>query len=232
MSKTHLSILLCMCIAYAVNGQISTYNPFFFSNDSNVTKTTPYELLALGKMHYDPTWNAGNIYLTNGDSLIAYYLRYDIIKNSLEVIINRKFYTIHNSQISSFEWFSGNRLSIEKFIRRDVFEFENAENYIGFAEVLEDGEVRLLKIKEIIYREHASSTLVPENAEGSDILILEKYFLVKDNHIHELATGKKRNLEFLNSEELETHVKEARLSFSVEGDLKSIVRYYNSHCID
>ncbi len=183
-------------------------------------------------MHYDPTWNAGNIYLTNGDSLIAYYLRYDIVKNSLEVIINRKFHTIHNSQIQSFEWFSGNRLSRERFFRRDAFEFKSPENYIDFVEILEDGSVRLLKIKEIIYREHASSTLVPENAEGSDILILEKYFLVKDDQIHELATGKKRNLDFLDSEQLEAYVKDARLNFSVEGDLKSIVRYYNANCVN
>ncbi len=192
----------------------------------------PYQLQTLGKMHYDKTWNAGNIYLKNGDSLLAYYIRYDIIKNSLEVIINRGFYTIPKAQIKSFEWFSGSRLSTERFISTDEFDFENQENFIAFAEVLENGPVKLLKIKEIIYREQATSTLVPENAEGSDILILEKYFLIKDDLIHEIASGKKRNLDFLDSNALASHVKDAHLNFSVEGDLKSIVRYYNNNCVD
>lgn len=205
--------------------QIPKFNPFFFQDSLSQSNVSTLQITAIGQYHYDKKWNAGNIYLESGDSLIAYYMRYDIMRNHLEVILDTKIMAINGSLIEAFEWFSAERLKQEKFVTCNSYDKNNGVN--GFFEVLVKGEIQLLKHKRIIeLREGTSPTLV--NNTDSDVQAYETYFFTKGKKTYQIEGGKRRNLVFFNSDLLADYVADNRLRFSNENDLKKIVGYYNS----
>ncbi|MEP0984103.1 hypothetical protein [Ekhidna sp.] len=225
-------LLVFLFLGYnTCQSQIPTYNPFFFGDKHVETKVPTVDLTAIGRYHFDQSWNAGNIHLKNGDSLIAYYMRYDLIRNQLEVILGNNIKAINGSFIESFEWFSVDRLRPEVFISKQSIQFENSGDVTGFLQLLEEGVVRLLKCKRMIAPKAATSpTLV--NDTDSDIQAIEEFFLVLDGKAIEISGGKKKNLEIFNSKPLTKFVKQSNLRFNNESDLKKIVEYYNSGQMD
>ena len=190
---------------------------------------SPFPLQKLGTMYYDDTWNAGNVILENGDSLIGYFIRFDIISNSLEIIIKRRFHTITKNQIRAFDWFSGERLDSEKYVRRDQFNLPKDEYAVDFVEMLVDGELSLIKTTAVVPRQASTSpSVVPDNAQGSDMLIIEKYFFVKNDELFEVSMRKNQNLDFIDNAEVAKYVRDKHVSFSTEGGLKIVANYYNS----
>lgn len=230
MNVSALRILLLipfLTICHISQSQIPTYNPFFFGDKQVEANVPTVDLTAIGRYHFDQNWNAGNIHLNNGDSLIAYYMRYDLVKNQLEVILGNSIKAINGSFIKSFEWFSVDRLRPEKFISKHNIQFERSSDVTGFLQLLEDGVVRLLKCKRMIAPKAATSPTLVNNTD-SDIQAIEEFFLVKDGKAFEVSGGKKRNLEMFNSKTLAKFVKQSNLRFNNESDLRKIVEYYNS----
>ncbi|MEJ2005317.1 MAG: hypothetical protein P8X57_10215 [Cyclobacteriaceae bacterium] len=229
MSKTRLVLVLPMLIGYyAVAAQTAAYNPYFFDQSDEKAVVSPFLIQKLGTMHVDDTWNAGKIRLQNGDSLIGYYIRYDMISNGLEIIIDRKFHSIGNAQLDAFEWFSGESLSIRTFVRRDKYNLPADEYAVGFVELLVDGKLSLIKTTAIVPRLASTSpSLIPENAKGSDMLIIEKYFYVKDGVPFEVSSRRNPNLEFINHKEVDKYVRKNRNNFNTEEDMESVARHYN-----
>lgn len=209
------------------HAQIPTFNPFFFADNSAKSTVTPVDLIAIGKYHLDTKWNAGTIHLKNGDSLVAYYMRYDLVKNQLEIILNNKIKAINGGFIDRFEWFSVDRLRPEQFVSKQHFQFENQSEVTGFIELIQDGTSKLLKSTRVFAPIEATSpTLV--NDTDQDIQILEEYFIVLGNEANEISGGKRKNLELFNSAVMDKYVKQNNLKFNNPGDLKEIVEYYNS----
>ncbi|MEO9871624.1 hypothetical protein [Ekhidna sp.] len=207
-------------------GQIPTLNPFFFGKNSLVTNVVPSHLTSIGQFYADEEWNAGNIFLKNGDSLVAYYMRYDLVRNHLEVIIDTKIVALNGSFIDQFEWFSVQRLKPERFINKDHFHFTESEEIYGFSELLEDGEIKLLKSKVVFAPQRATSpTLV--NSTDEKIQVIEKFFIEKEDVIYEVSGSKKKNLEILNSKELKEYIKGSNLHFTNENDLRRIIKFVN-----
>jgi len=230
MSKTQLwSFILFLVLPISLEGQIPKYNPYFFRDSDERAEVAPYRLQQLGTMYFDDTWNAGSIVLQNGDSLIGYFIRFDIIRNSLEIIINRQFHTINKSQIEEFDWFSGERLDAERYVRRDKYNLPPDNYAVDFVELLVEGPLSLIKTTAVVPRQESTSpSLVPDNAKGSDMLIIEKIFFVRGDELFEVTDRKNPNLDFIDHKEVNKYVRDNRMNFSIEGDVKSVVRYFNS----
>ena len=208
--------------------QVPTFNPFFFGNKTQKTNVTPVNLTSIGQYYADAQWNAGNIHLKNGDSLIAYYMRYDLIRNHLEVIIDTKILAINGSFIDHFEWFSIERLRPEKFVDKNQYGLEELTEISGFPELLVDGDVKLFKCKIVFApRQATSPTLV--NDTGKKVQILEKYYYEKDGELFEVTGSKRKNYDFLDHHLVRSHVKEQDLRFNNESDLISIIEYVNEN---
>lgn len=210
-----------------LNAQVATFNSFFFGTNEATSKVSPINLISIGQYHLDDKWNAGNIYLKNGDSLIAYYMRYDLIKNHIELIIDTKIKAINGSFIKSFEWFSVDRLRPEFYLNKDSFRFEDSSEITGFIQVLEQGYCKLLKVTRVFTPiESASPTLV--NNTDESIQMLSEFFIVISDHAHKVYGNKKKNLALLDSDKLSAYVSQSNLKFNNEKDLIKIVRHYNS----
>ncbi len=211
--------------------QILKYNPYFVRDGSDTIDVAITRLNQLGEYYYDESWNAGNIYLVNGDSLMGYYIRYNIVNNSLELIVDNAFQSINKSNIAGFDWFSANRLNVERFINRNELDFGTDKMLTYFPELLIDGEVTLLKVKELISHQSADSPLLVNN-EMDRIVVMDKLFYFRNGELTEVSGGKNRNLRFFNSEELEDYVRENNFNFSNEGDVKRTVDFYNKTVAD
>ncbi|MEQ6167372.1 hypothetical protein AAOE16_09265 [Ekhidna sp. MALMAid0563] len=226
-NKNQLLAAICIVIG-VIKGysQIPTLNPFFFGQKPQKTNVTLTNLTSIGQYYADLQWNAGNIHLKNGDSLIAYYMRYDLVRNHLEVIIDTKIMAINGSFIDRFEWFSIERLRPEKFMNKNQYSLESLTDIAGFPELLVDGDVKLFKCKIVFApRQATSPTLV--NDTDSEIQVLEEYYYEKEGEIFEVTGNKRKNLDFLERSSLNKHLKENDLRFNAENDLIKIIQYVN-----
>ncbi|WP_089356913.1 hypothetical protein [Ekhidna lutea] len=227
MSKSLGLFILLISLSGSLKAQVPTYNSFFFNEEAVESKVYVINLTSIGRYHFDDTWNAGNIFLKNGDSLIAYYMRYDLVRNQLEVIIGNDIKALNGGFIDWFEWFSVERLRPEKFVSAQLFQFDEQSEIRGFIQLLEDGDAKLLKCKRMYApREATSPTIINDTDE--DIQALEEYYLVVNNVAVEVTRGKRKNLDVFKSRELNRYVNQSNLKFNNERDLKEIVEYYNS----
>lgn len=223
-------ILGLTLLGSAAQAQLPTINPFVLSTDAR-TPVALFDIKTPGTFYYDGAWNAGHIYLSSGDSLAGYYIRYDLIKNHLEVLWGSRKVGIYGTNIASFYWFSPARQQLQKFISKREFTFQNPENVAGFLEILADGEVRLLKSKTIIPRYQGTSpSLVPDDG-SSDLNSIKDYFLVRGDDVFKVS-GRKKLMEFLSSEKAETFMKTQKLNLNSEEDLIKVIEYYNDNCAD
>ncbi len=217
-------ILISLLLQSSLYSQVPTLNPFFFGESALKTNVTPMNLTSIGKYYADPNWNAGNLFLKNGDSLVAYYMRYDLVRNHVEIILDTKIKAIHGSFIDSLEWFSIERLRPEKYVNKELTGLLNAEDVSGFAEVLSNGKIKLYKCKHVFAPRQATSPSLVNETEDK-VQVLEKYYYEKDERTFEIVNSRKRNLDFLSVKGLERFIKKGNLKFSNERDLIQIVEY-------
>ena len=222
----HFCLILFIIFTIPSAAQVHKYNPYFVKDSSEIVNVQVFRLTELGQHYYDKTWNAGNIYLQNGDSLFGYYIRYDIVRNSMEIIQDNAFKSINNDQIRAFDWFSVDRLKVEKFVNRKDYGFPDTGFSTFFPEVLEEGEVTLLKVKEIIARQHTASPSLINN-EATGVVILDRLFYYRDGRLEEVPGNKKKNLDYFDSEGTETFVRENNFNFNEEADIRRVVRFFN-----
>jgi hypothetical protein len=173
----------------------------------------------------------GHIQLKSGDSLVGYYIRYDLIRNHLELLWDERKVGIYGTNIAGFSWFEPGSRQVKTFVSRSEFELPEKSETASFLEILEDGSVKLMKSKTVISRYQATSPSLVQDAYSSDVNTLSNYFLAKGDAVFEVS-GRKKTLSFLASEKLEGYIKENNLSFRTEEDLERIIKFYNSDCIN
>lgn len=172
-------LMFCLLAQLDIKAQVPSVNPLFVPDSlSPSTHIILLRLQGFSKYYWSNSWMMGNIYLTNGEYLKGYYIRYDMLKNQIEVIIDNRYHYITHHQVEKFEWYNADRLKASEFINGSAFSLESDEKINGFLEVLTTGELTLLKRK-FVYalRESTSPTLV--NDTDSEIRVFETYFLTK-----------------------------------------------------
>ena len=219
------TLFIGIFLVLEASGQTAKFNPFFYGNINEEAKVYTLNITDLGDYHYDIQWNAGNIHLKNGDTLVAYYMRYDIVGNHLEVIVNKKIRGIHERLINSFVWFDAANLREVFFVNSSTLNFDD-KGVAGFLEILANGKVKLLRHRKVVaLADDTAPSLV--NDTNSKIQTVENYYFARPKSTHKIGNSKKKNLDYFNSERLEQYINMSKLRFKSESDLKAIVRYYN-----
>jgi len=222
-------LLLCIFLSSFISlyAQTPSINPVFIES-SKKANFNANDLQALGRVFYDKSWNAGNLHLKNGDTLYAYYIRYDLIKNQLEIIINQKLKAVREFQLNGFEWFSPERLKHEIFIDCSVYEEKTKNPY--FVQLLVDGDYQLIKAKEILAKHKSSApSLIADYSSPNEpkVEILEKYYYIYNNKLTELKRSDRKNEKMIDSDELTAFIDNNKLSFDKEAELIKIFTYLN-----
>lgn len=220
-----LFALIVVLTSKVAISQTPTFNPFFYTEDLK-TEVTPVQILELGKFLYDEEWKASKIYFNNGDSLIGYYVRYDLIKNHLEIIIDDQLKAINGGYIDRFEWFNVSRLKSELFANKKHFQFQDEKDIMDFVHILNNGESKLLKNIQLIANSTSTSPTLVQESEQS-IRMLQNFYIVKEGKAFKITSRKKKNLEIINNQDVQEMIDDKHLNFTTESDLLKIIKHLN-----
>jgi len=205
-------------------------NPLFDSSadpESVETVLLP-TATSLGSYYLSKDWYIGRVLAKNGTRYENFYLRYDILRNQIEMIVGRKIKILKGDRVQSFEWFNTDRLAIHTFINAKIYHHEG-NLFNGFLQIIEDGEIQILLLSHISF---FNAQATPSVAQlSNEVLVLEELYLAKD---YELFKVKKKNQAIFEPHlrEIQVYMKENNLKIRENGDLKQIIRYYNQLNLD
>jgi hypothetical protein len=173
-------------------------------------------------------WHEGKIVLETGDTVrgdIKYNLQTDLLQVKNQSTIDT--YTARNTLF--FEIFD---LTVKRYRQFYSLPFATSGVYRApvFFELLEEGKITLLCREAVEYRTYSSSFYY--YGSYSRLVLVNKYFLLKENGDIEAFVGTKRNdwLAIMDKydEEVQKYVRTNRLDFDEKYDLAKIIAYYNS----
>jgi len=178
---------------------------------------------SMGTFYLSRDWYIGAVLAKNGTRYENFYLRYDILRNQIEMIVGKKIKILKGDRVKSFEWFNSSRLTRDTFINSEIYHHQG--NLIsGFLHIIEDGEIQILLLSQITF---FNGNLAPSVAKlRNEIMVLEDLFLSKDLELFKI---RKKNQGIFEPHlgEVRTYMKENKLKMRERGDLKQIIRYYN-----
>jgi hypothetical protein len=171
-------------------------------------------------------WHEGKIILESGDTLkgmVKYSMQEDLVQlqtdRTLETYTSRKvlFFEIFDVTIKRYRQFYSLPYAVTGHYRAPVF-----------FELLEEGKMTLLSREAM---ENRTYSYFYYYGTYTRLVLVNKFFLMKENGTIEQFTGKKNDLIELmgtRSEQVAKFAKENRLDFDKKYDVAQMVAYYNS----
>ncbi len=229
-----LLLLLLVCLSVSGFSQVVTADRSVLDKRTGAgmyTEIKPKLENPNARAYYmEQQWQLGNIEY-EGEKIISNQpLKYDIVRQWMEIKMDDEIMVLPARTIDSFEWFNNTTSTATKFIKTRGFEMDGDIPPVGFFEVLFDGEVQLLSHKSVQIFHANSSVSVSGSHRSHNIVYLEHYYLAKGNKLYKLHKKRKHNL-YLFGDKQDQVVRFARkkgLLFSRRADLQQIFLYYNS----
>ncbi|HEY1024310.1 MAG TPA: hypothetical protein VGE26_04040 [Sphingobacteriaceae bacterium] len=175
-----------------------------------------------GSPYLHADWTKGVVKLGNGQTFSDIDLKYDLVADELI------FKNTDGSALNFVDPVSEFKLNGEpSMLFRNGFNAVDNHTSQSFYQVLNDGGVKLLKktskkITEIREYNSASST--------KRFDLIETYYLARNNQPEKVRKDKKAILKALKdrTDKLESYIRSEKLNLKEEGDLTTLIHYYNS----
>jgi hypothetical protein len=172
-------------------------------------------------------WHTGRAVLDTGDTLRG-NIKYELQSDILQVQANKKLESFTARKVLFFEIFDE---TVKRYRTFYSLPFSQAGQYKApvFFELLEEGKLTVLCRESLEYRTTSSSFYYYGNY--TRLVLVYKYFILKENGDIEEFTGKKNDWYELmrnKTDEVERYVKSNRLDFNDKYELGRIIAYYNS----
>lgn len=231
LSITLTLVILGLC--QTVKSQIVDKNPNLFLSRSNglIPEVTPLRQDAGAiKMFLEDDWYIGDVKSFEDEFIINKPLKYEIIRNRLEMQINGQIMGLSHRHVKSFEWFNvtDNRRAV--FLNCKDLLFQDAQ-LIGFLEILSEGKITLSGHKTVKIFQGNSSTSVSGSHRKDDVFIKEQFYYSIDGGLITLLPKKRRDILKIFGDKKET-VKQFLnwngLVFKRKEDLVKIFDFYNT----
>ncbi|HRG08616.1 MAG TPA: hypothetical protein PLJ08_08555, partial [Cyclobacteriaceae bacterium] len=172
-------------------------------------------------------WHTGKVVLDTGDTLRG-LLKYDLDKDILQVQANNRLESYTARKVLLFEIFDE---TVRRYRNFYSLPYALAGQYKApvFFELLQEGKLTVLCREVLEYR----TTSSPYYFYGSysRLVLIYKYFVLRENGIIEEFRGKKNDwyeLMPVKAEEVEKFAKQNRLSLDDKYELSRVIEYYNS----
>jgi len=182
-------------------------------------------------------------YSVGGEKILGSYLLFDDWINNCKIQLKGKQFTLNNvnfniptnefmSEIGKDSVFAIHGKHIDFIeIENKVFKYYLYEGQNKFFEVLLDNELMLSFLKGFNTRILPRSEMGMLNRPYDEIKKQEKYFITNGTEIVKVKLNKKEILKYIKKDKqskILKYIKERRLSFKKEKDVKEIFKYYNS----
>lgn len=172
-------------------------------------------------------WHEGKIVLVERDTLKG-LVKYDFQQDLVQFTYQDKIAEVYTARkVLSFEIFDE---SVHQYRHFFALPYSNASGYKSpvFFELLEAGKFTLLSREVLEYKTYSS----PYNiGSASRLVLVYKYFFLKENGEIEPFTGNKNDLIAMmgkNGKDVQKFMKANRLRLEEKSDFARIVAYYNS----
>lgn len=210
-----------------LNGNASVYNRQTSSILQDLRKK-PNNPRAKNYYHYQD-WFVGDVTLNNEGVLRNKPIRYEILRNHMEISANNEVLVLEARKIKSFQIVNTRSYRTIKFIPCAQFDL-GEEKIIGFFEVLSDGEIQLLSHKSIVVFGATQSVALSGSHRENDVFINERFFIARDGKIQEVAKRRKKDLLAFGTkaDQVRKFANKNGLVFKRKEDLVEMVDYYNT----
>lgn len=180
-------------------------------------------------------WHDGKIVLENGDTLRG-SIKYDL-DDLLQLKHDQRLETYTARKVLLFEIFDQTYSRYRQFYSLPYSENGSYKSPVFF-EVLTEGKITLLAREKVEVRTYNNYPyyspypgMYPRGNYGSQRVLVNLYFLLKENGNIESFSGKKNDwydLMGYRANMMHDYVKDNNLSFDKKYDVKRIIDYYNS----
>ncbi|MCX8491468.1 MAG: hypothetical protein ORN54_10405 [Cyclobacteriaceae bacterium] len=196
----------------------------FFPISSNEKSQT------IGDVYLDAHWSKSSVLLFDDERLISDYLtRYDIQNNEFEFRLKGGIKVLAGVKVKNIVWIDS--LTKQSRVMNNAREYNASVTLIdGFFEVLQDGDIQLLKK---VYLEILRPNFSPAlNVGSKDTKIIKKseYFYAIKNKLNQIK--KKTSLDpirqYDTTIDLESLLKKERINLNQESDLRRLFLILNS----
>ena len=172
-------------------------------------------------------WHEGKMVLEDGDTLRG-NIKYDLQNDLLQLEANNRLESFTARKVLFFEIFDK---TIKRYRQFYSLPYTTSGQYKApvFFELLSEGKITLLCREALEYRNYPSSFYY--YGSTTRLVLVNKFFLLKDNGTIEPFIGKRSDLiELLGNkgEPVEKYMKANRLNVDDKYEFAQIVSYYNS----
>ncbi|MGI9542856.1 MAG: hypothetical protein ACR2MX_06320 [Cyclobacteriaceae bacterium] len=187
--------------------------------------TNPYSQFHYIKDEYNP----GTILLFDSAKIENVPMRYDIMRNRMEILLKDETKVLYARKIINFDWFDSDLSRKAKFVNCREYAMTDLD-IKGFFEVLVEGDFTLLSHTALKIFTNTSSVSVSGSHRSSNIFKKENFYLQIDNKVTPLPKKRKKILALIPDQK-EAIIKYSRkrgLLFNRKKDLIEIFEYYNT----
>ena len=172
-------------------------------------------------------WHEGRMVLEDGDTLRG-NIKYDLQNDLLQLEANNRLESFTARKVLFFEIFDK---TIKRYRQFYSLPYTTSGQYKApvFFELLSEGKITLLCRETLEYRNYPSSFYY--YGSTTRLVLVNKFFLLKDNGTIEPFIGKRSDLIDLlgnKGESVEKYMKTNRLNVDDKYEFAQIVSYYNS----
>jgi len=205
------------------SGQISPGDMTF-----GISATPPAKVI--GDVYFDIHWGKSSIELAEGDRIVeGYYCRYNIQNNHFEILRGKEVRAIPGPKIKDVMWIDSLTNQPRLLVNLTNYVYNEAP-LTTFAEILSDGEFKLLKrIALEILRPDFSPAL---NIGSKDFRIIKtvEYYYAIDKTLDKIKNAKSlQPLETtIPDKKMKEFIKRENINMKSEEGLKKVFSYLNS----
>lgn len=183
----------------------------------------------LGDYYLDPKWNKGSIMIYGSDKILdGYFVKYDIEGNSLEVLVGNIIKLISINRIQSLIWHDSLTSVPRAFVNGKNYS-ENGVPLTGLIEVLEDGQIPLVKRTFIWIKQPDYVIAFDVGSKDAKIYKREHLYYLDGNQLIPIKNKKTLLIAFKESgEEMERYIKLNKLNIKDERGLRALFKHYNA----
>jgi hypothetical protein len=241
--KLFLPVLILFLITFHVHGQTASAIPPNIRATNTLDRLsymTPSDLLygiplpekkLIGDAYLDLNWRSGSIMLYGTEKMLeGYPVRYDLLREEMEVKAKNGVKVIEGKKIKSFVWVDSLTKKPQYFINSKEYKSADDVALLGFYQIMADGKLPLFKNTDAVIKEANYSVQFDVGNRDDQILKKEKLFYAREGKVYPVPGSRKKLIAVFpdHQEEVAKFIRINALSLSDESHVEKIFQHYNS----
>jgi hypothetical protein len=184
----------------------------------------------VGDSYFNKDWKKSSVALYEREGLLTGYLiRFELLKNELEVKTNGGVKIIEGSRVSGFMLTDSIHHKPTYFINGKDFKL-NELAVPGFLEVIVDGKYMLVKKHDITIRKSDYNMKLDVGRRNDEIIRSSALYYVQANELKKAPRTKNGVVQVFSDKrsEIEKFIKINNLNLKLEDHLEAVFKHYNS----